>query len=817
MELPSQARAVVIGGGIAGCSIAYHLAEAGWSDTVLIERNTLSSGTTWHAAGGMVVPRTSGVDIRFVQDSLTIYSALSAETGQDIGLKHSGALNLVQQEGRRTELERLVAFYRSVGGNAEIISPAEAGRINPFVRVDDVIGAFHTPDAYRVNPADVVQAVAKGARARGVRIVEHTRVTEIETVRHGRLPEVSAVVTDRGRIACEVLVIACGAWSRDVGRLAGIGVPLHAVAHSYLVTEQIDGMIELPVTRDHDSWIYARDEVGGLLVGWFEPGAKALSRSQLPDDVSFASLPEDWDHLGPHIEQAVHRHPVLEEAGIKLLFTGPESFTPDANCLMGPAPGLRGAFVLAGFNSQGISHSGGAGKALAEWIIDGEPTFDTTHFDIRRYPRVMGNTAWLADRGTEIPSWIFGIAWPRREHQSGRGLRHSPFYERFKGRGARFGQLAGWECANWFALGGPAIEDPPTFGRPGWFDAVEAEHRAARETVVLFDRSAMTRLLVEGSGGEALLQRVCANEVAGDIGQVVTTAILNRNAGVESIATVTRLGEQKFLLLVGASEGVRARDHLERHAGDDEHVAVTDVTAAYAGLILTGPHARDLFARITDRDVPDPGVPDMSARELWIGAATAWALPLSQSVEPGWELLIPTECALAAYDAICDAGAGLGLTHAGAYAFDSWRLEAAAPAWGRDVSPMVTPDEAGLETTVRADKPTPFIGREALLRARDDSPRQRLVLFTLDDEDAWAHGREPVRRDGTCVGYVTSAAFGHSIGKMLALGTIAADGATLDDDFIRAGRYEIEIADRRFTAEPHFGLNHRSGKTSPVA
>ena len=810
MDLPSQARVVVIGGGIAGCSVAYHLAEAGWRDVVLIERNTLSSGTTWHAAGGMVVPRTSGVDIRFVQESLEVYSALSAETGQDIGLKHSGALNLVQQEGRRTELQRLVAFYRSYGGNAEIISPAEAGRINPFVRIDDVIGAFHTPDAYRVNPADVVQAVAKGARARGVQIIEHTRVTDIETARHGRLPQVTAVITDTGRITCEVVVLACGAWSRDVGRLAGISVPLHAVAHSYIVTEQIDGMIELPVTRDHDAWIYARDEVGGLLVGWFEPKAQALSRSQLPDDFSFASLPEDWDHLGLHIEQAIHRHPVLEQAGIKLLFTGPESFTPDANCLIGPAPGLRGAFVMAGFNSQGISHSGGAGKALAEWIVDGEPTFDTAHFDIRRFPRVLGNTAWLADRGSEIPSWIFGVTWPRREHESGRDLRHSPFHAQLEKAGARFGELGGWECANWFAPDGPAIEDQPTFGKPDWFDAVAAEHRTARETVALIDLSPMSKLLVQGSAAGPLLQRLCATDVTGDVGEFVETAMLNHNGGIEAIITVVRRREIEFLILTGATAGLRVQDLLERHANDSDHLSVTDVTAADAALMLIGPNTRDLLGTVTDSVLSEVEFPNMTVRQLSIGPTTTWALRLSPADVSVWALLIPSDTALSAYEAICTAGADFGLHHAGAYTSESLRLESRTPLWGRDVSRLETPFEAGLDALVQPDNQAPFVGHEALRRLRNQSPRKRLVLFTLDDAEAWPHGREPIWRDGTCVGHVTTAAFGHSMGKMLAFGYVSAEGVALDDSFIRDGRYEIEIADRRFVAEPQIGSSDRS-------
>ena len=800
MDLPSQARVVVIGGGIAGCSVAYHLAESGWSDVVLIERNTLSSGTTWHAAGGMVVPQTSGVDIRFVQDSLAVYSALSEETGQNIGLKHSGALNLVQQEGRRTELQRLVAFYQSYGGNAEIISPAEAGRINPFVRTDDVIGAFHTPDAYRVNPADVVQAVAKGARARGVRIIEHTRVTDIETARQGRLPHVEAVLTDKGRITCEVMILACGAWSRDVGRLAGISVPLHAVAHSYLVTEQIDGMIELPVTRDHDAWIYARDEVGGLLVGWFEPKAQALAQVQLPDDFSFASLPEDWDHLGPHVEQAIHRHPVLEQAGIKLLFTGPESFTPDANCLIGPAPGLHGAFVMAGFNSQGISHSGGAGKALAEWIIEGEPTFDTAHFDIRRYPRVLGNTAWLADRGSEMPSWIFGIAWPRREHESGRGLRHSPIHAQLEKAGARFGEIAGWECANWFAPGESAADDPPTFGKPGWFDTVAAEHKSARETVALIDHSPMNKLLVQGSAAGPLLQRLCAIDVMGDVGSLVSTAMLNQDAGIDAIVTVVRRGETEFLILTGATMGVRIRDRLERHASDTEHLAVTDISGGYGILTLIGPSADDLLGTVTEGVLSEVEFPEMTAREFPIGPATALALRRSTADLPAWELLIPSDTAVAAYEAVCRAGKSLDLRHAGAYMSESLRLENGTPSWGRDVSRLETPFETGLDALVQPDKQVPFVGQESLLQLRGQRPKKRLVRFVLDGVEAWPQGREPIWRDGTCVGHVTTAAFGHSIGKMLAFGYVSAKGAAVDDGFIFDGRYEIEIADRRFAA-----------------
>ncbi|MCE2492202.1 MAG: FAD-dependent oxidoreductase [Alphaproteobacteria bacterium] len=801
MALPDQARAVVIGGGVAGGSIAYRLAELGWTDIVLVERNTVSSGTTWHAAGDVVIIRGSLELTQMMRDSVSLYTSASAETGQDIGLKHCGAMSLAQTEHRLTDYRRQAALFGSIGGEADVVPPEQVAQLNPFVRNDDILGALHVPEAYRVNPADVAQAVSKAARNRGVGVFENTRVTGIETQRAGHTRRVAAVQTDQGRIACETAVLAGGAWSRDIGRLAGVSVPLHAVEHSYLITNAIDGVDDrLPISRDPDAYIYSREEVGGFLIGFFEPDAKPLPKAQLPDDFSFASLPEDWDHLEPHVTNAINRYPVLETAGIKLLFTGPESFTPDGAFLMGPAPDVTGLYALTGMNSSGIGQSGGAAKALAEWIVGGEPTIDITAFDMRRFPRVFGNTAWLAERARELPSWLFDPNLPRREHKYARNLRLSAFHSRFEAAGARFGQAAGWERPNWFAPNGRDVDDPPTYKRPGWFDAVAEEHRAAREAVALFERTPMAKILVEGPDAEQLLQTACANDLSGPDGRLIYTAMLNSNGGFESDLTVTRLAGDRFLVITGANEGVRDYDHITRLAGDRK-VSITDVTSAYAGLALTGPNARELLSRITENDLSDEAFPYLSAQEVWIGPGHAWALRVSYAGELGWELFVPTESAAAVYDAMVAEGEDLGLAHAGAYASNTLRMEKGFRAWGHDITPVETPLEAGLGFAVRFDKQVPFIGRDALLRQRDDGVRKRLVVFTMDETEHWPIVREPVRREGKVVGHLTSSGYGYSIGKMVSMGFVRNGGEPVEADFVHTGAWDIEIAGERVPAQ----------------
>ena len=802
MTFPTQARAVVIGGGVAGCSIAYRLAELGWTDIVLVERNTISSGTTWHAAGDVVIVRGSLELTQIMRDSVSLYTSASEETEQDIGIKHCGAMSLAQTEQRLTDYRRQVSLFKSIGGEAEVVPPEQIAQLNPYVRNDDVLGALHVPESYRVNPADVAQAVSKAARKKGVAIFENTLVTGLETQRVGQMQEIVAIETNRGRIACETVVLAGGAWSRDIGRLAGVSVPLHAVEHSYLITNVIEGVDDrLPISRDPDAYIYSREEVGGFLIGFFEPGAKPLSKAQLPDDFSFASLPEDWDHLEPHIANAIHRYPALETAGIKLLFTGPESFTPDGAFLMGPAPDVKGLYALTGMNSSGIGQSGGAAKALAEWIDGGEPTIDITAFDMRRFPRVFGNTAWVAERSKELPSWVFDVNMPRREHKHARNLRLSPFHDRFEAAGARFGQAAGWERPNWFAPNGQKIDDPLTWKRPGWFDAVAEEHKAARESVALFERTPMAKILVEGPDAENLMQRVCANDVSGADGRLIYTAMLNTNGGFESDVTVTRLAGDRFLIITGANEGVRDQDHLARHTVESDRVTITDVTSAYAGLALSGPKSRDLLSRVSDSDLSDDAFPYLTAQEIWVGKGLAWALRVSYAGELGWELFIPTEAAAAIYDSIVAAGADFGLAQAGTYASNSLRMEKGFRAWGHDITPMETPLEAGLGFAVRFGKEVPFIGRDALLRQRDEGVHRRMVMFTMDEGEHWPVVREPIRRDGDVVGHLTSAGYGYSVGKMVAMGFVRNGGDPVDADFVNSGSYDIDIAGDRIPAE----------------
>ena len=468
---------------------------------------------------------------------------------------------------------------------------------------------------------------------------------------------------------------------------------------------------------------------------------------------------------------------------------------------MGPAPDVKGLYALTGMNSSGIGQSGGAAKALAEWIDGGEPTIDITAFDMRRFPRVFGNTAWVAERSKELPSWVFDVNMPRREHKRARNLRLSPFHDRFEAAGARFGQAAGWERPNWFAPNGQEIDDPLTWKRPGWFDAVAEEHKAARESVALFERTPMAKILVEGPDAENLMQRVCANDVSGADGRLIYTAMLNTNGGFESDVTVTRMAGDRFLIITGASEGVRDQDHLARHAAESDRVTITDVTSAYAGLALSGPKSRDLLSRVSDSDLSDDAFPYLTAQEIWVGKGLAWALRVSYAGELGWELFIPTEAAAAIYDSIVAAGADFGLAQAGTYASNSLRMEKGFRAWGHDITPMETPLEAGLGFAVRFGKEVPFIGRDALLRQRDEGVHRRMVMFTMDEGEHWPVVREPIRRDGDVVGHLTSAGYGYSVGKMVAMGFVRNGGDPVDADFVNSGSYDIDIAGDRIPAE----------------
>jgi 4-methylaminobutanoate oxidase (formaldehyde-forming) len=797
--LPSHARVVVIGGGIVGCSTAYHLTRLGWRDVALLERAALSCGTTWHAAGLVGQLRSSLNMTQLIRYSTELYAALEAETGQATGWKRCGSLSVARTAERMIQLKRTASMARAFGVEAELIGLDEAARRWPLMRTDDLVGAVWLPGDGKANPADVAAALARGARAGGATICENVKVTGIEV----EAGAVAGVTTTAGPVACEVVVNCAGLWAREVGRLAGVTVPLHAVEHMYVVTGAIAGVSrDLPVLRDPDGHVYFKEEVGGLAMGGFEPVAKPWLTRDVPEDFAFSLLKEDWEQFDVLMRNAVIRVPALEAAEARRLINGPESFTPDNHFILGEAPELRRFFVGAGFNSAGIASAGGAGRALAEWIVEGRPTVDLWPVDIRRFARWHGNERWLRERMVEAPGLHYAIAWPLRDFKSGRGVRRSPLYDRLAAKGAAFGSKMGWERANWFATDGGRPETVYSFVRQNWMPAAAAEHRAAREAVAVFDQTSFSKFVVEGRDAEAVLQRLCANDVAVAPGRIVYTGMLNDRGGYESDLTVTRLAADRFFIVTGTAQATRDADWIRRHVGAGERALLTDVTSAYAVLSVMGPRARALLERVTDADLSAAAFPFGTMQEIGLGHGVVRAMRVTYVGELGWELYAPMESATAVYDTVMAAGADLGVADAGYYALESLRLEKGYRAWGRDVSPDDTPLEAGLEFAVRLDKPGGFVGREALLAQKARGIEKRLVVFTLADAAALPWGDEPILRDGGLVGWVTSAAFGHTLGRPVAMGYVRHAGR-VDRGFIEAGRYEIEIAGERVAARAH--------------
>lgn len=788
--LPRQARAVVVGGGIVGCSVAYHLAKLGWREVVLLERGQLSCGTSWHAAGLVGQLRPSANLTKLIRYSADLYEGLEAETGQATGWRRCGSVNVASTPERMTELRRNAAMAASFGLEAHVLTPQEAGRLWPHMRTDDIPGAIWMPGDGKANPADVTQALAKGARRSGVAIHEGVRVTGFRAAR-GR---VAGVETDRGPIAAEVVVNCGGLWAREIGLLAGVAVPLHAAEHMYVVTRPMGIDRALPVMRDYDNYVYFKEEVGGLVMGGFEPKAKPWGADGLPQHFEFQLLPEDWEQFEPLMQGALRRAPMLAEAQIRQLLNGPESFTPDGNFLLGEAPEVAGFFVAAGFNSAGIASAGGAGKALAEWIAGGEAPMDLWEVDIRRFGRFHNNARYLRDRVVESLGIHYAPHWPHFEMTSARPLRRSALYERLKAKRACFGARFGWERALWFAPEGVAPEMAYSFGRQPWRDHVCAEHRAAREDVVVFDQSSFGKLLLQGPDAEAALQRLCANDVAVAPGRVVYTAMLNARGGIESDLTVTRLSDDSYLIVTGAAQAARDADWIRRNLPDGARAWLTDVTSGLATLSVMGPKSRALLDRLTDADLGEAAFPFAASREIALGHATVRATRISYVGELGWELYVATDMAATVYDALFEAGDSFGLRDAGYLALESLRAEKGYRAWGHDLSPDDTPLEAGLGFAVKFGKGD-FIGREALLRQREAGVARRLVVFTLDDPEALPFHDEPVYRDGALVGRVTSAAFGCTLGRAVAFAYVT--GGAVE------GRYEIDLAGRRCAATPH--------------
>jgi len=798
-SLPPHARVVIVGGGIVGVSVAYHLARLGWTDVVLLERGSLSCGTTWHAAGLVGQLRPSLNMTTLVRYSTQLYAELEAETGQGTGWKRCGSVTVARTLGRLTQLKRTASLATAFGVEAHLISPKEAGEKWPLMRTDDLVGAVWLPGDGKANPADLTQGLARGARAAGVRIVENVKVTGLRVHRS----HVIGVNTPGGDIESEVVVLATGLWTRELARSVGVTVPLHATEHMYVVTEPMAGVSsDLPVMRDPDGMVYFKEEVGGLVMGGFEPNAKPWGQNGVPDDFSFRLLKDDWTQFEPLMAHAIERVPVLETTEIRQMVNGPESFTPDNNFILGEAPEVQGVYVAAGFNSAGIASAGGAGKALAEWIVDGQPAVDLWPVDIRRFASIHGNDAWLRERVTEIPGLHYQIAWPFREFETGRNLRRSPLHDRLAVRRACFGAKMGWERANWFSPEGVEPRAEYAWGRQNWFPYSAQEHRAAREAVAVWDQTSFSKFLLQGRDAETVLQRLCSGDVAVEPGRVGYTGVLNECAGYESDFTVTRLTADAYFIVTGSAQTTRDFDYLRRRIPGDARAVLTDVSSAWAVLGVMGPRARDLLARVSATDLSNVAFPFSTMREIPVGTALVRALRITYVGELGWELYVPPESAAGVYDCLAEAGRDLGLRNAGFYALDSLRIEKGYRAWGRELTPDDTPLEAGLAWAVKMDKHGGFIGRDALLRQKERGIAKRLAIFTLEDPAGHPVGDEPIIRNGEHVGWLSSAAFGHTLGRAVSMGYVRHVGVK-ERGFVEGGRYEIEIAGDRFLATAH--------------
>jgi glycine cleavage system aminomethyltransferase T/glycine/D-amino acid oxidase-like deaminating enzyme len=788
-ELPTQARAVVVGGGIVGCSVAYHLTKLGWNDVLLLEQGRLTSGTTWHAAGLVGQLRGTRTMTRMSRYGIDLYAGLEAETGAATGWKRCGAVTVARTPERLTLLKRNLATARSFGIEAELVSPAEAGRLWPLMRTDDLVGAVWLPGDGKANPTDLTQSLARGARAGGARIVEGVKVTGLD-IRAGRM---HGVRTDQGDVACEVVVNCAGQWARAVGRLAGVTVPLFSAEHFYIVTKRIEGVTpDLPVLRDPDGYIYYKEEVGGLVMGGFEPEAKPWGKAGIPEKFEFQLLPEDWDQFEILMQNALHRTPCLERAEVRQLLNGPESFTPDGHFILGEAPGLSGFFVAAGFNSAGIANAGGAGRAIAEWIVAGEPTTDLWEADIRRFAPFNANVRHLEERTVETLGLHYAMRWPRQELLSVRPLRRSPLYDRLAAKGARFGAKMGWERVLYFGA-----EAKPSFGPPGWLADVAAEQRAVRQDVAVFDQTSFAKLRLEGPDALAVLQHLCANQMDVAPGRIVYTALLNRRGGFESDLTVMRLDEAAFLIVTGTAQATRDADWIRRRIGDRRAV-LTDVTSAVSVLSVMGPKAEALLGDVSSAGISiAPG----EVATVDVGHAVALAARMAYVGGPGFELYVATELAATAYDALVEAGAAHGLKDAGYYALDALRIEAGRRAFGAELSPDETPLEAGLMHAVKLDKGMDFLGREALLRQRERGCTKRLALFRVDEPQAFPWGGEGLLRDGRPVGEVTSSGWSDMLGTSIVMSYVRADHP-VDRAYVLAGAYELDIAGERVPVTP---------------
>ena len=795
-DLPRSARVVIVGGGVVGCSVAYHLARAGVSDVVLLERRELTCGTTWHAAGLIGQLRPSKRMTELAKYTAELYTGLEAETGQATGFKQNGSISLATTEGRFDELKRSASMAKVFDLRVDVLRPNEIKERYPLIAVDDVVGGIFIPSDGQANPIDVTRAMAKGARDAGVLVRENTPVTAI---RHDG-ERIIGVETEAGAIAAETVVLSAGMWTRALAATIGVHVPLHACEHFYVMTDPFEGVTpDLPVLRDYDGCAYYKEDAGKILLGAFEPDAKPWGMDGIPEDFCFDQLPDDYDHFEPVLMQALKRMPALADAGIQTFFCGPESFTPDDRYHLGEAPGLAGCYVAAGFNSIGIQSAGGAGKVLAACIKTGRPLLDMWDVDIRRNLPFQTNRRYLRERVSETLGLLYDNHWPFRQYATARGVRRSPFHDRLAARGACHGEAFGWERPNWYAADGMEPRYEYSFGRQNWFACSAEEHRAVREGVGLFDQTSFAKFRLQGRDAATVLSQVSANEVDVPPGRIVYTQWLNEAGGIEADLTVTRLAEDDYLIVTSGEFQVRDALWLRRHTPEGAHAVLTDVTSGIAVLGVMGPRARDLLQSLSPDDLSNEAFPFGASREIELGLGYARASRITYVGELGWELYIPTEFAAGIYDALVEAGEGVELRHVGMHAMNSLRIEKAYRHYGHDITDADTPLEAGLGFAVKLEKPGGFIGRDALLRQREEGVRQRLVQFLLEDPEPLLYHNEPIWRDDAIAGYIRSGMYGHTLGGAVGLGYVENE-AGVDADHVNAGRYEIEVAGVRYPA-----------------
>lgn len=794
-EIPTKARAVVIGGGVSGCSVAYHLAKAGWTDVVLLERRKLTSGTTWHAAGLIGQLRGSANMTRLAKYSADLYRGLEAETGVATGMRQVGSISVALTAERHEELLRQATVARIFDVEVHEISPAEAKAKYPHLNIDGVVGAVALPLDGQCDPANIAMALAKGARMRGAKIFEGVLVTKV-TTSGGRVTGVDYETAEGpAHIEADVIVNCGGMWGRDLALQNGVTLPLHACEHFYLITEPVAGLDPMtPVLRVPDECAYYKQDAGKMMLGAFEPKAKPWGMEGIRKDFEFDTLPEDWDHFMPILEHAMNRMPLFQTAGIHTFFNGPESFTPDDRYYLGEAPEVKGYWIAAGYNSIGIVSSGGAGQALAHWITEGEPPFDLWEVDIRRAQPFQKNRAYLKERVTETLGLLYADHFPYRQVVTSRGVRRSPIHDHLEARGAVFGEVAGWERANWFANPGQEREYRYSWKRQNWFDNQRAEHLAVREAAGLFDMTSFGKIRVEGRDAMAFLNRISSAQMDVVPGRIVYTMFLNERAGIEADLTVTRLSETAYLAVVPGATLQRNLAWMRAHVGDDFAV-ITDVTAAESVLCLMGPQSREVLAKVSPNDFSNTTHPFGQAREIEIGMGLSRAHRVTYVGELGWELYIPTDQTAHVFEAIMEAQPDLKLC--GLHTLDSCRIEKAYRHWGHDITDEDHVLEAGLGFTVSTRKPA-FIGRDAVMRKKGAGVDRRLVQFRLKDPEPLLFHNEAIVRDGKIIGPVTSGNYGHHLGGAIGMGYVPAKGQSEAD--ILGSTYEIEVAGQRHAA-----------------